>query len=397
MPALLARQATRLEAWLAWVAAAVQVARTAWGFRQASRLAYVAPRPDPEGSTACPRVSVVVPARNEAANIRACLEAILAQRHPGLEIVVVDDRSEDATAAIAGEVSSRDGRVRLVAGEPLPSGWIGKCWALHQGAQHATGEWLLFVDADTRLRPGAVAGALDEARRRGAAVFSALTEQELPTVWERVVMPAVFAAIAEAMPIELVNNPGLPGFALANGQFLLVRRDAYDAIGGHAAIRAEIAEDARFAQRAKQLGWRYWLGDGRALATAHMYDTPAAMWDGWTKNLHAGVRLNPWIVPPGLVVFAAGLIGPYWTLYRAAQTGWGGLALTGLVQLGALFAARRRVDATFGVPWRYTLAQPFGHAAFIALLSASLVKVLSGRGVTWKGRRYYASDAGDRR
>ena len=164
--------------------------------------------------------------------IEACLEGALGQRLPGLEVLVVDDRSEDGTAEIVRRAAQKDVRLRLVEGQPLPEGWLGKPWALHQGAQAARGEWLLFVDADTRLQPGAVAGALAEARRRGAAVYSALTAQELPTVWEKIVQPAVFGAIAESMPVALVNNPALPQFAVANGQFLLARRDAYEGLGG---------------------------------------------------------------------------------------------------------------------------------------------------------------------
>src|SRR5262249_46369806 len=182
--------------------------------------------------------------------------------------------------------AAHERRVGLVEGAPLPPGWIGKSWALHQGAGAAAGEWLLFVDADTRLRPGGVAGAVVEARRRGATVLSAFTRQELVTVWERVVQPAVFGTLAEAMPIGLVNSPRLPGCALANGPFILVHRDAYRTLGGHAAIRGQISDDSLFAQRAKRIGQRYWLGDGRDLATTRMYRTPSELWEGWTKNLH---------------------------------------------------------------------------------------------------------------
>jgi chlorobactene glucosyltransferase len=304
-------------------------------------------------------------------------------------VLVVDDRSEDRTAELVRRAAQKDVRLLLVEGQPLPEGWLGKPWALHQGAQAARGEWLLFVDADTRLRPGAVAGALEEARRRGATVLSALTAQELPTVWEKIVQPAVFGAIAESMPVALVNNPALPQFAVANGQFLLARRDAYEGLGGHAAIRGEIAEDARFARRAKELGWRYWLSDGRELAVTRMYTSPGALWEGWTKNLHAGLRLLPWLVPPGTLYLMVVLLAPYVGLWLAWRRRSPGLALAAAVQLGASLLARRLVDRTFGVPPRYTLAQPLGQVAFLTLLGASFCKVLSGRGVTWKGRRYY--------
>jgi glycosyltransferase involved in cell wall biosynthesis len=330
----------------------------------------------------------VIPARNEARNIGPCLEGACAQSYPGLEVIVVDDRSEDGTGDIVRERAACDPRVHLVEGSPLPDGWIGKCWALHQGARAARGDWLLFVDADTRLQPGAAAGAVEEAQRRGAAVLSAITGQELPTVWERIVQPAVYLALAEGMPITLVNNPKVPQIAIANGQFLLVRRDAYDAIGGHEAIRDEIAEDAQFARRTKRLGWRFWLGDGRHIARTRMYTRPYELWEGWTKNLHVATRLIPWAVPPGVMLLCLSVVAPWLCLYWAMRERRASLAGAGLVQLGAGLAARRAVDDTFGVPVVYTLAQPLGQAAFLALLAGSFYKVLTGQGVTWKGRRY---------
>ena len=371
-----------------WVLAGLQLARLAWNLYQRHALEAIQPRLAPEPGRQYPLLSVVVPARNEAANIAACVGGARAQRYKDLEIVIVDDRSDDGTGNIAREAAAGDQRVRVVEGQPLPEGWVGKCWALHQGAQLARGEWLLFVDADTRLLPGAALGAIEAAQSRGVAVLSALTAQLLPTVWERVVQPAVFMSLAEAMPVTLVNNPRLPQFAIANGQFLLVRRDAYEALGGHAAIRNEIAEDAQFARRAKLLGQPFWLGDGRALATTRMYATPRDLWEGWTKNLHVGQRLLPWLVPPGTALLAASLVAPWASL----AAGWWrrdpSLAGAGLAQLACALAGRRAIDESFGVPPAYTLAQPLGQAVFLALLVSSFYKVASGKGVTWKGRRY---------
>lgn len=376
---------------VAGVLAGLQVLRLAWGAIQRAVLRPVRATPHLDPQRSYPSVSVIIPARNEATTIADCLVGAGAQRYPDLQIVVVDDRSEDGTGEIVRRVAAGDGRVQLVAGQPLPEGWMGKCWALHQGAQVAQRSWLLFVDSDTRLLPGAVAGAVEEAVRRGVPVLSALTTQELPTVWERVVQPAVFAAIAEAMPIVLVNNRHVPQIAVANGQFLLVRRDVYDALGGHAAIRGEIAEDAAFAKRVKQMRRGYWLGDGRELATTRMYTTPAALWEGWTKNLHTGAQLIPWLVPPGTVYIATVLLAPYLCLYWAWRWRSPALASAAAVQLGTALIARRMTDQVFGVPARYTLSQPLGELAFLVLLGASFYKVITGQGVTWKGRRYYAT------
>jgi chlorobactene glucosyltransferase len=240
------------------------------------------------------------------------------------------------------------------------------------------------------LFPGAVSAAVAEAVRRAAPVFSVLTHQQLPTVWERIFMPAIFGSLAQAMPIEFVNDPRLPQFAIANGQFLLVRRDVYEAMGGHEAIKDEIGEDARFAQRAKQLGWRYWLADGRQLATTRMYTTPRALWEGWTKNLHVGARLLPWIIPPGIVFYTISLASPFMLLARSIRRRTWVDAVAGSIQLASALYERRGMDRIYSVPPIYAFTYPLGQVGFLALLGASFYKILTGRGVTWKGRRYYA-------
>lgn len=373
-----------------WFMAWLQLLRVAWSVRQRLALEAVPVKLEPEVGRHYPPVSIIIPARNEAETIESCLAGAHAQTYPDLEIVVVDDRSQDGTGDKVRAICAADRRVKLIEGQPLPEGWVGKCWALHQGSQAARGEWLLFVDADTRLSPGAVTGSVDEARRREVPVLSALTGQELPTLWERVIQPAVFAALADAMPATLVNDPNYPSIAIANGQFLLVRRDAYQDIGGHAAIRGEIAEDVQFAKRAKRLRWGFWLGDGRYVATTRMYTTPAALWEGWTKNLHVGARLHPWLLPPGIIYIIVALVAPYWSFYWGVRQRSRSLVAAGAVQLASSLAARRVIDATVGVPAIYTLSQPFGQLAFLLLLAGSFYKVMSGQGVTWKGRRYYA-------
>ena len=401
----IARWAGRLSPGEAVVASllAGEAWRLAWGVLQTGALAPIHPkRPDPNRTY--PPVSVVVPARNEAATIDACIDGALAQDYPDLEILVVDDCSTDDTAARVSARASADPRVHLVAGAGLPEGWAGKPWALHQGIARARGEWFLLVDADTCLHPGAVTAVVDAARDGwssvtdapapdgGFSVLSILTGQLLPTWWERVVQPAVLGAIMESLPVRLVNSPRFPGIAMANGQFLLVRRDAHDAIGGYAAIRGEIAEDIMFARRAKRHGLRLRLAAGQSLATTRMYTTPGALWEGWTKNLHVGSRLLPGIVMPGLAYLLSAAIAPWVLLFAANRVrdhrdarrmrGAGGA----LLALGILH--RRAIDRPLGVPRRYALAQPLGVLALVVLMVASQLRVLSGRGVTWKGRRY---------
>jgi chlorobactene glucosyltransferase len=348
--------------------AALQCLRLVWTLRQRNALR-------------------IIPARDEESTIGACLDGARGQVYPDLQILVVDDGSRARTSAIVRAHAASDRRVQLVEGAPLPPGWVGKSWALHQGTLAARGEWLLFLDADTHLLPGGVAGAVADAERRGAQMLSAFTGQDLVTTWERIVQPAVFGALAEAVPITFVNDPRLPRLALANGPFVLIQRRAYQTIGGHAAIRGQIADDSLLAGRAKRLGLRYWLGDGRELARTRMYRTPAGLWEGWTKNLHAGARLLSWLVVPALLLHLAGTLAPFWVLYLAARARSPSLAAIGALHLAASIAQRRAFDAFLGLPRAYSLLQPVGQLAFLLLVLASFGMVLTGRGVPWKGRR----------
>ena len=197
-----------------------------------------------------PEVSVIVPARNEEACLAGCLRSLVGQHGPAYEVIVVDDHSGDATRAIAERFP-----VRVIAAEALPSNWSGKCNAAFAGARSAKGKWLLFTDADTKHAPASIACGLREAIASGAALLSYSPKQEVQGFWERVLMPVIFAELAATYRPADVCNPALPA-AAANGQYLLIRRDAYEAIGGHAAVAANILEDVALAKRAKQAGYR---------------------------------------------------------------------------------------------------------------------------------------------
>jgi hypothetical protein len=196
--------------------------------------------------------------------------------------------------------------------------------------------------------------------------------------------------IMESMPVRLVNSALWPGIAIANGQFLLVRRDVYEVMGGYEAIRGEIAEDVMFARRAKGMGFRLRLADGSDLATTRMYTTPGALWEGWTKNLHVGSRLIPYLAVPGMGYLLATIIAPWVLLSTASRMGsqaWRSrLAAVMILALG--LAQRAAVNRALRVPARYAITQPFGVLAFVILMIASQLKVRTGTGVTWKGRRY---------
>ena len=228
-------------------------------------------------------VSAILPVRNEEAAVERAVLSLAAQ--PEIrEILVVDDQSTDGTARILAQLSAKEPKIRVVDGGPLPPGWVGKNHAAWQGAQRASGRWLLFTDADAVHLPGSAGCALADAAATGAAMVSYSPAQELHTWWERSLIPFIFCRLAQLYSYAAVNDPQSPA-AAANGQYLLVRRDAYDALGGHAAVFGEVLEDVALARRAKAAGVGLYFAPGAEIARVRMYASFQAMWEGWTKNL----------------------------------------------------------------------------------------------------------------
>jgi chlorobactene glucosyltransferase len=360
------------------------------------RLDIQTPRvPTPPGG---PLVSVIVPARNEEKNIRRCVEALLAQDYPNLQILVLDDRSTDSTSAILAELAARDSRLVILAGRELPPGWAGKPHALHQAAASATGEWLLFLDADTFLHPNAVSAALASAQKTDAGLYTVMTEQILGSFWEKAVMPLVFTALSVGFSPRKVNDPSTRD-AIANGQFIFIRRAVYDAIGGHEAVKDQIVEDKAISEKVKWGGHRLVVADGRGIAQTRMYTDLASMWEGWTKNIYLGLSDRPgllWLGAFGATLaLMAALVLPAWPLlglwWYAQGGGWMALVVIAeaLLVWGYILYARAQVNRNMGIsPW-YALTTPLGAGVFAAMMLTSAWKVLSGAGVTWKGRKYH--------
>lgn len=232
-----------------------------------------------------PTISAIVPARNEEVSIAACVESLAQQAEIG-EILVVDDHSSDRTAKIVQGLAAARPQVRLLSAPALPDGWVGKNHAVWIGAQAAQFEWLLFTDADAVHMPGAEAAALETARKNGASLVSYSPEQVLETWYEKALIPFVYCRLANYFDYEQVRDPAHPEVAAANGQFLLIRRDVYQEIGGHAGIASEVLEDVALAYRVKETGRRIWFGPGQGIARTRMYRSFGAMWEGWRKNLY---------------------------------------------------------------------------------------------------------------
>jgi glycosyltransferase involved in cell wall biosynthesis len=338
--------------------------------------------PDPVASR--PAVSVIVPARNEEACLGACLESLTAQTGVDFEIIVVNDGSTDRTREIAQSFP----RVRVVDADPPPSGWTGKNNAMATGAKIARGEWLLFTDADTVHASGSLARAVAEARARGAVLLSYSPEQEVQGFWEKAVMPVIFAELAATYRPSLVSDPKSPA-AAANGQYILIAREAYDAIGGHSVVRGSLLEDVALARAVKASGRKIFFRFGGGAVRTRMYRNFAQLREGWTKNLAllfpsavrlALLRLTEFVLIAGgiAVALAAAVRGHFWPAAAAAI-----LAAT---IYGFLLNRIRRAHFS----WDANALSPAGLPLFAYLLVRSRISHREGH-VRWKGRTYGSS------
>jgi len=337
-----------------------------------------------------PALSIVVPARDEERSIENCVRSLCTQRFVAAEVIVVDDRSSDETPRILERLAREFDNLKIVHGAELPEGWVGKPWALAQGVRRASGEWVLFTDADSVHAPTGAASALYFVRRLQADALTILTGQDFETPWERAVLPSILGMVLLASgTLGELNDPAKPERALANGQYILARREAYDALGGHEALRAEIVEDVTFARRLKADGrYRLIVAGGARLARVRMYRSLGEIWRGFTKNVYVGAEGRPTLLLGGLAFTALVSVVPPALALSAFLSGRRlrgveALACT-LATIGASTWGFRRV----GIPARLALYQPLGTAIFGAIVVNSTWRVLSGRGVEWRGRTY---------
>ena len=338
-------------------------------------------------------VSVIVPARNERENLPVLLESLLQSGYAPFEVLVVDDRSTDGTADIVRQFAARDDRVRLVEGSDLPEGWFGKPWACVQGYRAARGDLLLFTDADTRHAPellGRAVGALESGRRNLVTVMGRMI---CGSFWERVIMPVITALLAIRFHPTVVNRARRARDVIANGQFILVTRESYEAVGTHEAVRHEVAEDLAMAQRYFRVSRPTLFAFALTLMGTRMYTSLAGLVEGWSKNVYVGGRrsfpdepvqraLIPvmfalgaafWLAPPVALIFAASGTAP--ALLEPAL--WA-------TALSALFWIL--FDAGFGINPLYGLSYPLGVLMTAWIFARSTLR--GERRIEWRGRTY---------
>jgi len=335
----------------------------------------------PHPSSDPPLVSVIVPARNEEASLAQCLESLVSQAGVSFEIIVVDDASTDRTRQIAESFS----QVHIIDAPPLPPEWTGKNNALAAGAKAARGKWLLFTDADTVHHAGSLARSLEEVEERGAALFSYSPEQEVHGFWENAVMPVIFAELAYTYRPSEVGNPASRA-AAANGQYLLMTRAAYDAVGGHTAVASSLLEDVALAKAVKASGLTIFFRFGGDAVRTRMYRSFFQLREGWTKNLvllfPAALRLAALRVTEFLLIAGSTTVAVIALSRGSYRPGLGAAILAGVV----ITAFIRRVGMAH-FPRKSNALALFGLPIFSYLLLRSWLAHKNGT-VRWKGRTY---------
>jgi len=342
-----------------------------------------------------PLLSVIIPARNESMNIEGVTRSVLASTYAPLEVVLVDDRSTDDTLAIAEQLAAADARVRVVRGTDLPAGWYGKPWACRQGAEAARGELLCFTDADTRHQPELLGHAVAALLADRRAMLTLAPKQVCGSFWERLIMPQFWFVLGLRYHPSRVNTATKVRDVVANGQFILVDRAAYQQVGGHDVVKAEVAEDVALAHAflRKSDGVRLWFAE--PLMETRMYQSLATIVEGWSKNVYLGARLSFRDEPVLRALSPLLLVASFafWLVPVAVVAGWlaGGGVSTAL-GVGAGVAVL--LSLTFwsfisfgmGVPMQYGVLYPIGALMAIGIVVRSTVR--GGRRVEWRGRVY---------
>ncbi len=326
-------------------------------------------------------VSAIIPARNEEAVLAACITSLESQPEIA-EILVVNDQSTDATASVVRSLMEKIPNLRLLESGGLPDGWVGKNHALWAGVQQAKCGWLLFTDADAEHGPDSASRALQIAQEQGAALVSFSPEQVTKTWYEKALIPFIYLRLAKRFSYEKVNDPKSPA-AAANGQFLMIRRDVYAAIGGHSSVAGEVLEDIALAMRVKAAGHRISFGSGKDIVRVRMYRSFQAMWQGWKKNLYRLMGGTPWAVVREMESNLPWI--PFLLLVL-------GLKYPFLLFLGVLLLLARQTSygldlARNQYPFPFIFYYVPAVALYIAVLWASYRSHVNGR-IEWKGREY---------
>ncbi len=354
-------------------------------------------RPDPSAELPDnpPVVTILVAAKDEEENIGDCIDSLLELDYPQLEFIVIDDRSSDRTADIVRQRAATDSRLRLVQVSHLAEGWFGKPHAMQTGAAEATGQWLLFVDADCRLSPGSVRAVMRHALDQQGDMLSLWPSLTLRSFAEKLLMPTCGSLLAVYHRPDRVNNPDSPA-AFANGQFILIRSEAFQQVGGFEQVRNVLVEDIAFARHVKHSGFRAITAVSQNIFSVRMYSTFSQVWRGWSRIFSGSFSSLPnYLVALLLVLLVS--FGPYWftvssgLLARGQQWQsplWNMLFALGLVQITVMLTVLARFHRMANSPPLYVLLHPLALLLMFSTLIKGLFIRLGWSRVKWRGNTY---------
>ena len=336
-----------------------------------------------------PMVSVLIPARNEEGNIGECIASLDDQNYPSYEILVLDDNSQDGTAAIVREWEQKKGHVRYLKGQPLPSGWVGKNFACHQLSLAAKGDLLLFVDADTRHAPDSIVKGVAALEHFQTDLLTVLPNEIMRTFWEKAVLPLLHFNLFCFLPLPLVSGSRDPRFAMGNGQFMLFRRTVYEALGGHRAVRDVMVEDVWLSRLTKKNGFKLRILDGGSAVFCRMYSSLEGIWYGFSKNLFAGFNFSVPAIGAVILFHLATSVFPFIVLANILLGEMPATVVPVVVaQIGILLGIRLLLSVRFGMSYIATLLHPLAMILVIGMAVNSARWILVAGGSKWKGRAY---------
>ena len=346
-----------------------------------------------------PTVTLLIPAKDEGERIRACIESALAQDYPNFNVIAIDDRSTDNTGAVMDDIASRHPKLKAFHNTVAPPpGWTGKNNALHQGQKHADGDWLLFVDSDVVLERDVLSSSMEVVLRKGFDLLSLLPRLESHSLWEGMLVPLAASAASSMYLVPLTNNHLWTNTAFANGQFLLISRPAYDAIGGHETVRDRYCEDVEIARLLKTTGWKPRVAWGSEFCSVRMYNSLDNIFKGWGRIFYAGRAGSPWRVLAAVTAVVlccySAYVGLAFGVYRATHPSpalfgnatWAWLAAA-LTHFGMLTWFLGTMYRWSGNPRRNALFFPLSGALLLAIFLKAL-KMCVTKKVEWRGTSY---------
>jgi cellulose synthase/poly-beta-1,6-N-acetylglucosamine synthase-like glycosyltransferase len=379
-------------AWLIVAAWALNIILTFYG------LARQRPLPPTSNMSqtaeSAPFVSILVPARNEAHRVLShSIRSILSQDYGCFEVIVVNDRSTDDTGKILETLARTDSRLRVVEGGEPPAGWLGKPYAMQQALAQARGRWVLATDADMIFDKSALRTGMDYALAHDVDALTFIPHFESKSFWERLMIPAWSWVFLIYILAYRVSSPGSQG-AVGIGGFFLIRRAALESVGGYQGLKNEVMEDVRLAERLKHAGARVRFKFAPRLVSTRMYTNFKEMWECSTKNWFSGMKFSFGLALAAVLsMYAIAVVPPIVAIVCAIGAAWDAALWRLFVPAFAAWMMQSVVIASVnrrcGVPVLYSLLAPLGLGIHYAMLFDSAVRITTGRGVTWKGRKVY--------